>query len=80
MKKYLFEREWKEAALIRKANKSTVLLSNGEKVEVCCPEVCSININENGSPCLVSESKNPGNGKYAVVAFSLDNPNRENKD
>lgn len=80
MEKYEFEQKLKEAVLIKKDNKPTVLLSNGEEVGVCCPELCSMNISENGSPCLVSVNKIPSNEEYAVVAFSLDNPNRENKD
>lgn len=32
MKKYGFEKEWKEAVLIRKENASTVLVMDGEVV------------------------------------------------
>lgn len=80
MEKYLFEREWKEAVLIKKDNKSTVLVINGEELEICCPKIVRGNITEEGMPCLVSESRHSKNGKYEIMAFSLDNPNMENKD
>lgn len=80
MEKYLFEKEWKEAVLIRKDNKSTVLAINGKELEICCPEIARGNINEEGMPCLIFETKGSKNEKYEVMAFSLDNPNRRNKD
>lgn len=80
MEKYLFEKEWKEAVLIRKDNKSTVLVLDGEEQEVYCPEIARGNIDEKGSPCLISESRGSGNGKYEVMAFSLDRMERQNKD
>ena len=46
MEKYLFEREWKEAVLIRKDNKSTVLVIDGEEMEICCPKIVRGNITE----------------------------------
>ena len=33
MEKYYFEEEWKEAVLLTKENKSTVLVLDGEEVE-----------------------------------------------
>ncbi len=80
MEKYLFEREWKEAVLIRKDNKSTVLVINGEEMEICCPKIVRGNITEGGMPCLVSEGRHSKNGKYEIMAFSLDNPKMGNKD
>lgn len=38
MEKYYFEEEWKEAVLLTKENKSTVLVLDGEELEICCPE------------------------------------------
>lgn len=80
MEKYYFEKELKEAVLIRNGGRPTAVVLNGEEVEVCCPELCSMNIGEDGNPCLVSEDKISSDKKYEVVAFSLDYPNRENKD
>ena len=80
MEKYYFEKELKEAVLIRNGGRPTAMVLNGEEVEVCCPELCSMNIGEDGNPCLVSEDKISSDKKYEVVAFSLDYPNRENKD
>ena len=80
MEKYYFEKELKEAVLIKSNEKPVTMVLNGEEVEVCCPELCSMNIAENGSPCLVSEDKASNDKKCEVVAFSLDIPNRENKD
>lgn len=80
MEKYYFEKELKEAVLIKNGDKPTAMVLNGKEVEVCCPELCSMNISEDGSPCLVSEDKISSDKKYEVVAFPLDYPNRENKD
>ena len=80
MEKYYFEEEWKEAVLLTKENKSTVLVLNGEEVEIYCPETVRGNVSECGTPCLVSEGKSPDGGGYSVMAFSLDSPYRENKD
>lgn len=80
MEKYYFEKELKEAVLIKNGDRTITMVLNGEGMEVCCPELCSMNIREDGSPCLVSEDKIPNDRKYEVVAFSLDNLNRENKD
>ena len=80
MEKYYFEEEWKEAVLLTKENKSTVLVLDGEEVEFCCPETVRGNACECGTPCLVLESKYSKNGNYEAMAFSLDNPYRENKD
>lgn len=49
-------------------------------MEIYCPEIARGNINGEGMPCLISEAKGLKNEKYEVMAFSLDNPNRENKD
>ena len=80
VEKYYFEEEWKEAVLLTKENKSTVLVLDGEEVEICCPETVRGNVSECGTPCLVLESKYPKDGNYEAMAFSLDNPYRENKD
>lgn len=80
MEKYYFEEEWKEAVLLTKENKSTVLVLDGEEVEICCPKTVRGNVSECGTPCLVLESKYPKDGNYEAMAFSLDNPYRENKD
>ena len=80
MEKYYFEKELKEAVLIKNGDRPITMVLNGEGMEVCCPELCSMNIREDGSPCLVSEDKIPNDRKYEVAAFSLDNLNRENKD
>lgn len=80
MEKYYFEKEWKEGILLIKEGKSTVLVINGEELEICCPKIVRGNITEEGMPCLVSESRHSKNGKYEIMAFSLDNPNMENKD
>lgn len=80
MEKYYFEQELKEAVLVKNGDKSTIMALDGVEVEVCCPELCSLNISRDGSPCLVSENEALGDKKYEVVAFSLDYPNRENKD
>ena len=80
MEKYYFEEEWKEAVLLTKENKSTVLVLDGEELEICCPETVRGNVSECGTPCLVLESKYSKNGNYEAMAFSLDNPYRENKD
>ena len=80
MEKYYFEKELKEAVLIKSNEKPVTMVLNGEEVEVCSPELCSMNIAENGSHCLVSEDKASNDKKHEVVAFSLDIPNRGNKD
>lgn len=80
MEKYYFEKEWKEGILLIKKGKSIVLVINGEELESCCPKIVRGNITEEGMPCLVSESRHSKNGKYEIMAFSLDNPNMENKD
>ena len=80
MEKYYFEEEWKEAVLLTKENKSTVLVLDGEELEIYCPETVRGNVSECGTPCLVLESKYSKNGNYEAMAFSLDNPYRENKD
>ena len=80
MEKYYFEKEWKEGVLFLKEDKSTVLVLGGEELEDSCPEIARGNINGEGMPCLISETKGSKSGKYEVMAFSLDNPNRENKD
>lgn len=80
MEKYYFEQGLKEAVLVKNGDKPAAIVLNGVKVEVCCPELCSLNISRDGSPCLVSENEALGGKKYEVVAFSLDHPNRENKD
>lgn len=80
MEKYGFEKEWKEAVLIRKENASTVLVMDGEEVEIDCPEIARGNVSGWGTPCLVSGDGSPEDGKYSVMAFSLDHPKRENKD
>ena len=80
MEKYYFEEEWKEAVLLTKENKSTVLVLDGEEMEICCPETVRGNVSECGTPCLVLESKDSKDGNYEAMAFSLDNPYRENKD
>ncbi len=80
MEKYYFEKEWKEGVLLIKKDKSTVLVLGGEELEIYCPEIARGNINEVGMPCLISEAKGLKNEKCEVMAFSLDNPNRENKD
>lgn len=79
MEKYYFEEEWKEAVLLTKENKSTVLVLNGEEVEIYCPETVRGNVSECGTPCLVSEGKSPDGGGYSVMAFSLDSIVTENK-
>lgn len=80
MEKYGFEKEWKEDVLIRKENASTVLVMDGEEVEIDCPEIARGNVSGWGTPCLVSGDGSPEDGKYSVMAFSLDHPKRENKD
>ena len=44
MEKYYFEKELKEAVLIRNGGRPTAMVLNGEEMEVCCPELCSMNI------------------------------------
>lgn len=44
MEKYGFEKEWKEDVLIRKENASTVLVMDGEEVEIDCPEIARGNV------------------------------------
>ena len=80
MEKYYFEKELKEAVLIKNGDRPITMVLNGEGMEVCCPELCSMNIREDGSPCLFSEDKISSGKKYEAVAFSLDCPNRERKD
>ena len=80
MEKYYFEEEWREAVLLTKENKPTVLVLDGEELEICCPKTVRGNACECGTPCLVLESKYSKNGNYEAMAFSLDNPYRENKD
>lgn len=48
MEKYEFEQELKEAVLIKRADKSIALVLDGEEVEISCPKLCSMNINEEG--------------------------------
>lgn len=79
MEKYGFEKKLKEAVLIKKDSKTTAMVQDGEVMEICCPGLCSRNVSENGSPCLVLENEIPSGEKYTVAAFSLDSPNRENK-
>lgn len=57
MEKYYFEEEWKEAVLLTKESKSTVLVLDGEELEIYCPETVRGNASECGTPCLVLESK-----------------------
>ena len=47
MEKYYFEKELKEAVLIKSNEKPVTMVLNGEEVEVCSPELCSMNIAEN---------------------------------
>ena len=69
MEKYYFEKELKEAVLIKSNEKPVTMVLNGEEVEVCCPELCSMNIAENGSPCLVSEDKASNDKKVEFGLF-----------
>jgi len=69
VEKYYFEEEWKEAVLLTKENKSTVLVLDGEEVEICCPETVRGNVSECGTPCLVLESKYPKDGNYEAMAL-----------
>lgn len=79
MEKYYFEQELREAALIKSSDKSTAIVLNGEEIEIYCTEFARGNITEEGMPCLISESKIPGNGKFEVMAFSLDSMMTERK-
>ena len=72
VEKYYFEEEWKEAVLLTKENKPTVLVLYGEELEICCPKTVRGNVSECGTPCLVLESKYSKNGNYETMAFSLD--------
>lgn len=79
MEKYYFEKEWREAVLLTKENKPTVLALNGEEVEIYCPEIGRRNVSDWGTPCIVSEGKSPDGGGYSVMDFSLDSIVTENK-
>lgn len=51
MEKYYFEQGLKEAVLVKNGDKPAAIVLNGVEVEVCCPELCSLNIRRGGSPC-----------------------------
>ena len=82
MKDYLFDKELKEAVIVRRNSQFTMnVLIDGKEEKCHCPATTRIgDVDVAGLHCLVSKSDDPKRKlKYTVEAVSMDNPDEKEK-
>lgn len=82
MKEYVFDKELKEATIIKRNSQFTMnVLIDGREEKCHCPATTRIgDVDVAGLHCLVSESSAPKRKlKYTVEAISMDNPDEADK-
>lgn len=82
MKEYVFDKELKEAVIIKRNSQFTMnVLIDGREEKCHCPATTRIgDVDVAGLHCLVSESSDPKRKlKYTVEAISMDDPDEADK-
>lgn len=82
MKEYVFDKELKEAVIIKRNSQFTMnVLIDGQEEKCHCPATTRIgDVDVAGLHCLVSESDDPKRKlKYTVEAVSMDDPDEADK-
>ena len=82
MKEYVFDKELKEAAIIKRNSQFTMnVLIDGREEKCHCPATTRIgDVDVAGLHCLVSGSSDPKRKlKYTVEAISMDDPDEADK-
>lgn len=82
MKEYVFDKELKEAIIIKRNSQFTMnVLIDGREEKCHCPATTRIgDVDVAGLHCLVSESSDPKRKlKYTVEAISMDDPDEADK-
>ena len=82
MKEYVFDKELKEAVIIKRNSQFTMnVLIDGKEEKCHCPATTRIgDVDVAGLHCLVSKSDDPKRKlKYTVEAVSMDDPDEPEK-
>ena len=82
MEEYVFDKELKEAVIMKRNSQFTMNVLIDSREEKChCPATTRIgDVDVSGLHCLVSESNDPKRKlKYTVEAISMDDPDEADK-